>query len=117
MNTITDYIEDDSEDDAATDAPNKEPIGEDDDHSLPKPESDTNFARRIHRFWLDVHHLVPRTDNGLFIPGMPTEHEVGEGFVIGGKRSRSVDNEDDGYAWTRQIPPLLQETAIRPRWQ
>src|SRR5260370_16590503 len=34
----------------------------------------TNFARRINRIWRDVHNLIPRTDPGLFIPGMPTEY-------------------------------------------
>jgi hypothetical protein len=100
LGTITDYIDDDSEDDAKTDeehADNKKEDCEkdnDDDHTPPKPASDPNFARRINRMWLDVHNIIPRTDPGLFIPGMPTEEEEEE-FVIGTKRSHPGDDEDD----------------------
>ena len=63
------------------------------DHSTSKPDSDTNFARRIDRIWLDVHSRIPRTDPGLFIPGMP--HDVEEDTVIGQKRSHPGDDDDD----------------------
>ena len=99
LNSITDYCEDNATDDGATDAPNKEPVREDDEKSddpIPKAESDTNFAQHINCLWLDIHNLIPRTDKGLFIPGMPTEYEVEEEFVIGNKHSRSVHNEDTG---------------------
>ena len=99
LNSITDYCEDDATDDRAIDAPNKEPVREDDEKSddpIPKAGGDTNFARRINRLWLDIHNLIPRTDKGLIIPGVPTEYEVEEEFVIGNKHSRSVHNEDVG---------------------
>jgi hypothetical protein len=99
LETITDYIEDDSEDDAKTDGDNKEEDdGKDnnDDHTPPNPASDTNFARRISRIWLDVHNVIPRTDPGLFIPGMPTDYyDIDEDVVIGTKRSHPGDDEDD----------------------
>jgi hypothetical protein len=101
LGTITDFIEDDSEDDTKTDeehAGNKDEDDEkddDDNDTPPKPASDTNFARRINRMWLDVHNIIPRTDPGLFIPGMPTEEGEEEEFVIGTKRSHPGDDEDD----------------------
>ena len=101
MNIITEYIEDDPTEDEATDASNEESVGEDDgndkrgDDSLPETESDTNFARRINRFWIDVHSVIPRTDNGLFIPGMPTKYEVEEIPAPGIKRSLPEDTEDE----------------------
>ena len=110
MNTITEYIEDDPTEDGATDASNEESAGEDvrndkrGDDSLPKADSDTNFARRINRFWLDVHSLIPRTDNGLFIPGMPTEYNVEESFVIGAKRPLPKPHEDDRDTRSAKIP-------------
>ena len=96
LNSITDYCEDDATDDGVTDAPAKESEDGKGDDLMPKTESDANFARRINRLWLDVHSLIPRTDKGLFIPGMPTEYEVEEEFVIGNKHSRSMRNEDVG---------------------
>ena len=63
--------------------------------TISKPASDTKFARRINRSWVDVHNIIPRTDIGLFIPGIPIDdHDVGEDFVIGTKRSRPGDDED-----------------------
>ena len=86
MDTITDYIEDDSEEHA----------NNDDVHTPSKPAHDTNFAHRINRIWLDVHNIIPRTDTGLFIPGMPTDyHNVGGDPVIGTKRSHPGGDEDD----------------------
>jgi hypothetical protein len=99
LGTITDYIEDDSEDDAKTDKEHADDKEEDDekvnedDHTPSKATSDTNFARRINRIWLDVHNIIPRTDPGLFIPGMPTDTE--ENILIGAKRSHPGDDEDD----------------------
>jgi hypothetical protein len=102
LGTITDFIEDDSEHDAKTDeehADNREEDDEKDngdDHTPSKPASDTNFARRINRIWLDVHNIIPRTDPGLFIPGMPTDyHDVEDEFMIGTKRSHPGDDDDD----------------------
>jgi hypothetical protein len=102
LNTITGYTEDVSGVDAKTDekhAHNEEENDgkdNDEDHTSSKPASDTNFARRINRIWLDVHNFIPRTDPGLFIPGMPTEyHDIEEEFVIGTKRSHPGDDEDD----------------------
>ena len=86
MDTITDYIEDDSEEHA----------NDDDIHTPSKPARDTNFAQRINRIWLDVHNIIPRTDTGLFIPGMPADyHDVGDNSVIGTKRSHPGGDEDD----------------------
>jgi len=105
LGTITDYIddsEDDAEDDAKTDekhAHNKDEGDEkdsNDDRTSSKPTSDTNFARRINRMWLDVHSIIPRTDPGLFIPGMPTDYnDFDNNSVIGTKRSYPRDDEGD----------------------
>jgi len=92
--------EGDSGDDAKTDEKHEHHKDEDDDkHSdddrTPfKHASDTNFARHVNRIWLDVHSIIPRTDPGLFIPGMPTDyHDFDEDFVIGTKRSHPGDDE------------------------
>ena len=70
------------------------------DHYRSNNDSDTNFTRRINRSWLDIHDVIPRTDPGLFIPGMPTDyHDVKEDFVIGTNRSRPGDEEDDADAF------------------
>jgi len=102
LETITSFNEGDSEDDAKTDTKhthNKEADDEDrdDDHTPSKPISDTNFARCINRTWIDLHNIIPRTDPGLFIPGMPTDYnDLEEDLVIGTKRSPS--GSDKGYA-------------------
>jgi hypothetical protein len=102
LNIITGSIEDDSVKADEEHAPNEEPHGKDSEdndnggHSPSIPSSDTNFAQCVDRIWLDVHNLIPRTDAGLFIPGMPTDyHEVDEDFAIGNKRSHPGDDEDN----------------------
>jgi hypothetical protein len=63
-----------------------------------KPADDTNLARHINRVWRDVHSIIPRTDPGLFIPGMPTEYlEMEEEFVVGNKRSHPREDDDSEY--------------------
>jgi len=65
-----------------------------DGHTPSKPASDTNFTRRIDRTWLNVHNTIPRTDRGLFIPGIPTYYcDVDEDLVIGTKCSHPRDDE------------------------
>jgi hypothetical protein len=60
------------------------------------PAGDTNFARRVNRVWRDVHSLIPRTDPGLFIPGMPTDYlEIEEENGIGIKRSHAGEDDDE----------------------
>jgi len=86
LNKIIQHSEDDSEGDE------NDKTGE---HSPSKPAADTNFARRIKRMWLDVHDLIPRTDPGLFIPGMPTNYEIEEDVVMGSKRPHPGGDEDD----------------------
>jgi len=71
------------------------------DHPTSGPAKDTNFARHISRIWLDVHSIIPRTDEGLFIPGMPLDPQyVEEDIVIGHKRSRLEDDEEEDDADT-----------------
>ena len=100
MNAIITYNKDDSKHDAKSDekhAHNEEDDVKDNNGDDPASESakDTNFARRIDRIWLDVHSVIPRTDDGLFIPGMPTDPKDVEGdIVIGQKRSHPGDDED-----------------------
>ena len=101
MNAIITYNKDDSEDDAKSDEKlthNEEEDGVKDnngDDSAPEPAKDTNFARQINRIWLNVHSIIPRTDDGLFIPGMPMDPNDAEGdIVIGRKRSHPGDDED-----------------------
>jgi len=66
------------------------------DHPTSEPAEDTNFARHVSRIWLDVHSIIPRTDEGLFIPGMPLDpRDVEEGIVSGHKRPLPGDDEDD----------------------
>ena len=72
MSYITEYI-DYTDEDASGDC--KEPLKDDQADDA----AQTNFACRISRVWLDVHNLIPRTDPGLFIPGMPTEYFTGAG--------------------------------------
>ena len=98
MDTITDYNEDDPEDDAKTGEKHTHEEADDKhgDHSRSKPAGDTNYARHIKRSWLDVHNIIPRTDPGLFIPGIPRDYcDVEEDFVIGTKRSHPGDDEGD----------------------
>ena len=97
MDTITDYNEDDSEDDMKTgeEHTHEEASSNHGDHSRSKPASNTNFARGINRSCLDVHDIIPRTDPGLFIPGMPTDYYDVEDFVIGTKRSHPGGDEDE----------------------
>ena len=101
MNAIITYNEDDSTDDTKSDeehARNEEEADVKDnngDDPASEPAKDTNFARRISRIWLDVHSVIPRTDDGLFIPGMPMDpNDVDEDLVIGHKRSHPGDDED-----------------------
>jgi len=100
LGTITNYI-DDSKDDAKTDEKHTHNKDEDDvrdsndDHTPSKHASGTNFAQCINRTWLDVHNIIPRTDPGLFIPGMPTDYRnYHEDSVIGTKRSHPGDEGD-----------------------
>jgi hypothetical protein len=66
------------------------------DSSSTNHAGDTNFARRVNRVWRDVHSMIPRTDPGLFIPGMPTDYlEIEEENGIGIKRSHAGEDEDD----------------------
>ena len=106
MNVIVTYNKnkDASKDDAKTDekhAHNEKEEGVKDnngDDPAPEPAEDTNFARHISRIWLDVHSVIPRTDDGLFIPGMPMDPDDVEGdIVIGQKRSHPGDDDDDEY--------------------
>jgi hypothetical protein len=111
LSTITDYIKDDSKENLATDAPNEESVGEEDgngDDFLPKAASDTNFARRINRIWLDVHTSF-RAPTHLFIPGMPTDYEPEEDFAIGSKRSHP------GMTKTTRMVQSLRKPAAPPR--
>jgi len=110
LNTITDFIEDDpkndSEKDAKTDERNKEEDDEkdtNDDHTHSKPANDTNFAQHIDRKWFDVHTKIPRTDSGLFIPGMPTDYyNFEESVVVGTKRP--YPEGDDGDSGPSKAP-------------
>ena len=97
MDAITDYNEDDSEDDAKTGEKHTHEEADDNhgDHSRSKPASDTNVARRINRSWLGIHDIIPRTDPGLFISGIPTHNCDVEDFVIGTKRSHPNDDDDE----------------------
>ena len=105
MDTITEYNENDLEDDAKTGEKHTHEEADDekdynDDHSRSKPAGDINFARRINRIWLDVNNIIPRTDPGLFIPGMPTDYnDVEEDFVIGTMRSHPGDVGDDVHTF------------------
>ena len=94
LGTITDYNEDDSKDDAKTGEKHKHE--EHGNHSRSKPAGDNNFARRTNCSWLDIHDIIPRTDPGLFNPGIPTHYyDVEEDSVIGTKRSHPSDDEDE----------------------
>ena len=97
MDTITDYNEDDSEDDTKTgeEHTHEEAGNNHGDHSRSRPASNTNFARGINRSCLDVHDIIPRTDPGLFIPGIPTDYYNVEDFVIGTKHSHPGGDEDE----------------------
>ena len=89
MNVIITYNKDDSKDDAKGVKDNNG------DDPASEPAKDTNFARHISRIWLDVHSVIPRTDDGLFIPGMPMDPNGVDGdIVIGHKRSHPGDDED-----------------------
>ena len=89
MNIIITYNKDDSKDDAKGVKDNNG------DDPASEPAKDTNFARHISRIWLDVHSVIPRTDDGLFIPGMPMDPNGVDGdIVIGHKRSHPGDDED-----------------------
>ena len=71
------------------------------DHSTskPTPANDPNFAEDISRVWLDVHSIIPRTDSGLFIPGMPMDYDDNEeDTVLGQKRPHLRSDEDDADA-------------------
>jgi hypothetical protein len=114
MGTISDHIIDDSSkadgDTDEEDADNKESDEEDNENDnrgnrAPcKPANSTNFALHVNRMWVDVHNVIPRTDSGLFIPGMPTDYDEDE-FAIGNKdegesmigseRSHPGEDEDD----------------------
>ena len=101
MNAIITYNKDDSKDDAKGDeehAHNEEEADVKDnsgDDPASEPAKDTNFARHISRIWLDVHSIIPRTDDGLFIPGMPMDPDDVDGdIVISQKRSHTRDDED-----------------------
>jgi hypothetical protein len=121
--TITGYFEDGSAKTDERHAHNEESHEDDKDdnngdHSPSKPASDTNFARRIDRIWLDVHNLIPRTDPGLFIPGIPTDyHEVEEDFAIGNKRSHTGDAEDGADTPGPSKSRHSQEATICSRWR
>ena len=76
-------------------------MDENGDHSTskPTPANDTNFAEDISRVWLDVHSLIPRTDSGLFIPGMPMDYDDDEeDTVLGQRRPHPRGDEDDADA-------------------
>ena len=101
MGTIIEYNENDSEDDAKSgekhthEEEDNEKVNNE-DHSRSKPTSDTNFARRINRIWLDVHNIILCTDPSLFVPEMPTDYyDVEDDFVICTKGSHPRDEEDD----------------------
>ena len=101
LNAIITYNKDDSKDDAKSDEEhthNGEEAGLKDnngDDPASEPAEDTNFARHISRIWLDVHSVIPRTDDGLFIPGMPVDPDDVDGdMVTGHKRSHPGDDED-----------------------
>ena len=101
MNAIITYNEDDSKDDTKSDEEHAHNEEEDNvkdnngDDPASEPAKDTNFARHIRRIWLDVHSIIPRTDDGLFIPGMPMDpDDVDADVVIGQKRSHPGDDDD-----------------------
>ena len=79
--------------------------GNEDDGPSPEPAGDTNFSQRIDRTWVDVHSLTPRTDPGLFIPGMPTGYAVDDEGAIGTKRSHPGEDEDDPDPPSPGAPP------------
>jgi len=90
LGAITGYTDDSEDDSEEKHAHNREKDDEKDnnDDTASKSASHTNFARRINRIWLDVHNIIPRTDPGLFIPGMPTNYsDVEEDSMIGPKHS------------------------------
>ena len=98
LSTITNYNVHDSKKDAKTDEKHAHKGDErcsNDDHTPSKPASHTRIARCINGSWLDVHNIIPRTDTGLFIPGMPTGYyDVEEDSVVGTNRSHPGNDED-----------------------
>ena len=101
MNAIIIYNEDNSKDVATSDEKHthneeEESVKDNNgDGPASEPAKDTNFARHISRIWLDVHSVIPRTDDGLFIPGMPTDpDDIDEDIAIGQKRSHPGDDDD-----------------------
>jgi len=89
LGIITNYTDDSEDDSEEKHAHNMEEDDEKDnnDDTASESASHTNFARRINRIWLDVHNIIPRTDPGLFVPGMPTNYnDAEEDSMIGTKR-------------------------------
>ena len=126
MNAIITYNKDDSKDGANGDeehAHNEEEADVKDnngDDPASEPAKDTNIARHSSRIWLDVHSVIPRTDDGLFIPGMPMDPNDAEGdIVIGHKRSHPGDDEDytDTPGPSKARRSSKNQQYICPKWQ
>jgi Fungal protein kinase len=102
MSYITEYIED-------TDEDSSEDCKETSKDDRADDATQTNFARRINRIWLDVHSLIPRTDPGLFIPGIPTEYFAPHPGA-GTKRPLPGDDDDDNVSFEK-FPRLSSDQA------